>query len=214
MYHGGCILFARHSFTAAPSILHKSPLRLCASVGSLACLRLAVPLSSFPHSSSFSLFPPRSHPASSGSQMLQSPQTLPNHRLQLETYSVYRQFSSRIQLFSSTPLPFPNNTRTHTHTDTQVRQSVFKSSCACFHRRVRFKLCVKARRRCCYRGVAPQEPHLSLLHVGLQAAELLQRRRGRRRRREGGGGGGGGRQGGSSDVALHFGRGPTSHRGP
>lgn len=143
------------------------------------------------------------------------PQTLPNHRLQLERYSVYRQFSSRIQLFSSTPLPFPNNTRTHTHTDTQVRQSVFKSSCACFHRRVRFKLCVKARRRCCYRGVAPQEPHLSLLHVGLQAAELLQRRRGRRRRRrEGGGGGGGGRQGGSSDVALHFGRGPTSHRGP
>lgn len=25
MYHGGCILFARHSFTAAPPILHKSP---------------------------------------------------------------------------------------------------------------------------------------------------------------------------------------------
>ncbi len=51
MYHGGCILFARHSFTAAPPILspipHKSPLRLCASVGSVARLRLAVPRSSF-----------------------------------------------------------------------------------------------------------------------------------------------------------------------
>lgn len=58
MYHGGCILFARHSFTAAPPILHKSPLRLCASVGSLACLRLAV--SSFPHSSSLSLPEPHS----------------------------------------------------------------------------------------------------------------------------------------------------------
>lgn len=59
MYHGGCILFARHSFTAAPPILspipHKSPLRLCASVGSLACLRLAVPPSSFPHFSPLSL---------------------------------------------------------------------------------------------------------------------------------------------------------------
>lgn len=131
MYHGGCILFARHSFTAAPSILHKSPLRLCASVGSLACLRLAVPLSSFPHSFSFSLPPPRSHPASSGSQMPPSPKLYQTIVLSWKgiayTDSFVAESSSSLQPPSSSPI---THARTHTHTDTQVRQSVFKSSSA------------------------------------------------------------------------------------
>lgn len=70
MYHGGCILFARHSFTASTPILspipHKSP---CAFVR-VSALRLA-----FDRSClcllflTFPLFLPRSHPVSFGSRM-------------------------------------------------------------------------------------------------------------------------------------------------
>lgn len=56
--------------------------------------------------------------------------------------------------------------------------------------------------------MAPLEPHLSLLHVGLQAAEKLQRRRGREAGEERRGGGIAGGGGGSGDVVYILTEGP------
>lgn len=54
MDRGACILLARHSFTADPPTLHKSPLRLCAwsvgSLGSPSTGRVFLPRSSPPFS--------------------------------------------------------------------------------------------------------------------------------------------------------------------
>lgn len=77
-------------------------------------------------------------------------------------------------------------------------------------------MCARSR-RCLHEGGGPaRAPCLALLHVGSQAGdratpttpgeEVVEEKKGEGRVRA--------EQGGSSDVGLHFGRGPTSRRGP
>lgn len=105
MYHGGCILFARHSLTVAPPICLQFRINPpCAFVRVSAlwlpfdwpCLRLL-----------FLTFP-RSHPGNTGSQM----SLFSNFNSPSPSVVAYTQFSSRIQLFSSLP---PLQTHTDTH---------------------------------------------------------------------------------------------------
>lgn len=149
MYHGGCILFARHSFTAAPPILspipHKSPLRLCASSGAVwLAFDWLVPPSSSPH------FPPRSHPVDFGLQI-----PFPNFNTPSPSAGNVA-YTDNLAAESSASLSPPP--RTHSHTGTH---SAFTAKGACFPRRLLLELCVKSASSLLPRGGPARAPSLS-----------------------------------------------------